>query len=234
MRKYLTFNGVDCRTYGVYISGGHTFDGPEREYENISVPGRDGDLLADTTRLQNIELTYPAFCYRPDQLRAFRSWILSVVGYARLEDTYNPDEYRLAVYKGGLTLDMLENLTAGNFDLTFECKPQRYLKSGESFQTITSGGTISNPTNHPARPVIRARGAGTIRIGADTITIASHDQTYVDIDCEMMDCFCNSVNLNRYVSFSGNDFPTLPPGSNTVIISSGLTSVQIKPRWWRV
>jgi phage-related protein len=45
MRNYFVFDYNDSRDFGVYISGQGTFNAPGREYENIAVPGRDGDLL---------------------------------------------------------------------------------------------------------------------------------------------------------------------------------------------
>lgn len=233
MRNYLVFGGVDSRDYGIYISGNHTFNSPQREYENISVPGRDGDLLGTSTRLANIELTYPAFFYKPDLLAAFRSKLLSMVGYADLEDTYNPDEFRKAVYKGGLEAEMMANLSGGSFDLVFECKPQRYLKDGQILSPVSSGMVINNPTDFRSQPLIRTVGSGTLVIGSQTITVASNSYSYINIDCEMMDCYSGANNCNSLVSFSGNDFPVLEPGPNNVTIT-GLTSMMIKTNTWRV
>lgn len=233
MRNYLIFNGIDSRDFGVYISGNHTFDAPTREYENISVPGRDGDLLGVTSRLANIELIYPAFSYTPEHLRDFRSKLLSVIGYAQLYDSYHSDEFRKAVYKGGLTVEMMANLKAGSFDLIFECKPQRYLTAGQILTPVVTGQNITNPTDFDAQPLIRVTGSGTLVIGSQTITVASNSHAYIDIDCEMMDCFYGATNCNSLVSFSGNDFPVLKPGNNGLTIS-GLTNVKIKPNTWRV
>lgn len=236
MRNYFEFNGEDSRDYGVYISGGGTYDSPERRYQNISVPGRDGDLLSTETRLENVDLEYPAFIYdsMSANLADLRSKFLSIIGYARLEDTYHDDEYRLAVYKGGLSADVLANHTAASFPIRFECKPQRYLKSGEIAVAITSGDTITNPTPFASRPLIRVEGDGTLEIGDVTVTIAPHSFAYIDIDSEMMDCYSGANNCNSYVSFSGNDFPLLPSGATGIIYDVSITGVTITPKWWRV
>ena len=63
MRNYLTFGSINSSTYGVYISGSGVFNVPERQYDFISVPGRNGDLIGNEKRMANIELTYPAFMY---------------------------------------------------------------------------------------------------------------------------------------------------------------------------
>ena len=235
MPNYFTFAGSTSESFGVYISGGGTYNAPVRQYENISVPGRDGDLLGISTRLENVQLTYRCGIVENfnTQVAALRSFLLSNIGYKRLEDTYHTDEYRMAVYKGGLEPEVIKNLEAGEFDLRFECKPQRYLTSGETETTITSGDDLDNPTDFEARPLIRIVGSGTLTIGSQVITIAANTKAYIDIDSEVMDCYSGSDNCNSLVSFSTNDFPVIPAGT-TAVTYSGLTSVKITPRWWRV
>ena len=58
----------------------------------------------------------------------------------------------------------------------------------------------------------------------------------VYIDCDMMDAYMYDgaipVNANGYVTFSTNDFPTLPAGETG--ISYTTAGLEIVPRWWRV
>lgn len=235
MRNYFTFNGKDSRDYGVWISGNGTYNAPVRQYENIAIPGRDGDLLGISTRLANADLTYKCGIVSSFQanLADLRSMLLSTIGYVQLTDSYHPDEYRLAVYKGGLEPDMVKNLVAGEFDLTFECKPQRYLLAGTLPVPIAASDSINNPTDFSSRPLIRVVGSGTLTVGDVVVTVAANSKSHIDIDAEMMDCYSDADNCNALVSFSGNDFPLLPPGT-TGLAFSGLTSVTITPRWWRV
>lgn len=234
MRNYFTFAGRQSVDFGVYISGSGVFDAPERAYEPITIPGRNGAILGKERRLENIELTYPAFIYANfrKQAAALKSFLLSRDGYQRLEDTYYPEEFRLAYYTGGLEADMLENLRAGNFDVTFNCKPQRYLKTGTMTTQYTAAGTIFNPTEFAAAPLIRAYGSGTVTIGDTTITISTTD-AYTDIDCELMEAYFGTESRNSAIQLSTNDFPLLESGM-TSIGMSGVTRVGITPRWWRV
>lgn len=235
MRNYFIFGDVDSRDYGVYISGTGTFDAPTRAYEAIEVPGRDGAYLGLEHRLENVELTYPAFMYADfrENMMALRSVLLSQIGYQILMDSYHPDEYRLAVYKGGLSADVLAGNHAGEFDIVFDCMPQRWLRSGLEVITVTGSQSIYNPTKFDSMPLIRAYGSGQIGVGDVTVTIASHSNPYIDIDCDMMDCYYNTVNCNALVSFSGNDFPTLRPGTNNFTLN-GVTKIEVTPHWWRV
>ena len=235
MRNYLIFNGLRSSDYGVYISGQGTFNSPTRAYETISVPGRDGDILGPETRLENIEVTYPAFIYTnfKENLAGFRSDMLASKGYCRLEDTYHPEEFRKAFFRGDLEVEATSRNDAGEFIITFNCKPQRYLKSGEEVKSISSGGKIINPTPFDARPLIKVTGYGQLTINSDVITIAN-TYSYVYIDSELMDCWYQTTNANAAVSFQRDDFPVLKAGENTFTYANTITALEVTPRFWRV
>lgn len=235
MRNYFIFAGEDCRNYGVYISGQGTFSAPARVYEFQPVPGRNGDLIGNDKRLENLELTYPAFVYANfrEAMQAFRSFLLSQTGYRKLIDTYHPDEFRMACFAGPLEPEVMKDNKAGSFDITFICKPQRFLLSGENTELFTADGAIYNPTRFDAQPLIRVYGNGTVRIGENAITVVDSQQPYIDVDCAMMDAYNGATNCNAYVAVQGNDFPVLPPGE-TGIELDGIARVEIKPRWWQL
>lgn len=236
MRNYFCFGDYDSRDFGVYISGRETFGSPARDYDDKVVPGRHGSLLGMDSRLENIKITYPAFMYTnyEEGMAALKSALLSTVGYARLTDTYHPDIYRMAVYRGPLTPKTSDWNQSGEFDIEFECKPQQYLIEGEKPVEFTAAGSILNPTAFDSQPLIRIYGYGTVGIGSETITIAQHNNAYIDVDCEMMENYCGTTNCNSLVSFSGNDFPVIPPGPCGVTKTSNISKIEITPRWWRV
>lgn len=152
MRNYFTFGEYDSRDFGVYISGEGTYNAPARVYNAISVPGRNGDLLIDEGRYENISVKYPAFIagdnFR-ENLAAFRSAMLSVKGYARLVDTYHPDEYRRAYFGDEITVKARNRNDAGKFDIIFTCDPRRFLISGETPVTYPPGITSKNLLPYP-------------------------------------------------------------------------------------
>lgn len=183
--KALTFNGESSRNYGVYITGSGVFNAPARDVEMITIAGRNGSFPLDHGRFENIEVTYPAGVFADneedfaDAISEFRNMLCSAKGYCRLEDGYNPDEYRLAIYKSGLEVEPAM-LKAGEFEITFECKPQRFLKSGETDVTMTSGGTITNPTRFDSSPLLMVKGNGLIAFNGYEIDVA--DVTYGDVE----------------------------------------------------
>lgn len=178
--KSLTYGGKTSREFGVYITGEGVYNAPERDVEMIDIPGRNGAYALDHGRFNNIEIEYPCSIaadnetdYR-EALSEFRNWLCSRKGYVRLTDDYNPDEYRLAVYKSGLEVATVQQ-TAGEFTITFEAKPQRFLTSGETAVTVQSGDTVNNPTLFDSSPLLEVWGSGTLNIGTAEIKVTNTD-----------------------------------------------------------
>lgn len=235
MRNYLIFNGEDSRDFGVYISGQGTFGAPARAYNVIPIAGRNGDLVTHEKRLENISVTYRAFIYTnfDANLRAFRNFLLSCIGYKELSDSYHSDEFRMALYDDSFDPEVTSKNDAGEFNITFNCKPQRYLNSGKTVTVLTADGSITNPTLYDAQPLLRVYGDGTLGINTQSIIIDGSD-VYTDIDCEMMDAFKGTANKNHTITLSDYNFPVLRAGVNNFALGTGITKVEITPRWWRV
>ncbi len=185
--KELTFGGDQSGDYGLYISGAGAFNAPQRDVEMVTIPGRNGAFALDHGRFENIEVTYPAGVFGVDdndfasKVADIRAWLCSKKGYVQLTDEYNPSEYRLAVYKSGLDVSLAE-LKAGEFDLVFECMPQRFLTNGSTAETIASSGdTISNPTLFNSRPMLEVNGYGKIGINGEEVEVISQALGWTDL-----------------------------------------------------
>lgn len=178
--NHLIFDDISSQTYGFYIDGQATFDAPARRGETVTVPGRNGTLFLDEDTFDNITVEYEAFLDAPTEeefqqrIRDFRSALLSKRGYLRLTDTYHPEEFRLAMYKSGLEIDPIMYNRAGKFKLQFDCKPQRYLKTGEEPLTDPGNGIwwyIHNPTPFATRPLIEIYGYGQLWLNGYCLTV---------------------------------------------------------------
>lgn len=234
MINFIVFNGKKLKDYGVFISGEAVFDAPKRDTTSVTVPGRNGELTLDNGRYENITIKYPAFIVRSfkERISELRNFVLSQSGYQRLEDTYHPDEFRLAKWESDFSVKPDEALLAGEFDLKFNCYPQRFLKSGENAIEITSATTIINEQMTTALPLIRAYGTGTFTINGVTAQITSAS-SYTDIDCDLQECFKDTLATNCNGNVVLTTFPELKPGENTISMS-GITKLEITPRWWRL
>lgn len=178
--KNFTFDGETSASFGVHLTGEGVYNAPVRAVEMVNVPARNGAFALDQGYFENIEVTYTASIAADNEadfsaaVSDLRNFLCSKNGYCRLEDDYNPNEYRMAVYKSGLEVAQFRNIT-GEFDIVFDCKPQRFLKSGETAISVTSGDTITNPTRFNAHPLLEVKGHGVINIGNGKIEIVNEE-----------------------------------------------------------
>lgn len=230
-----TWNGVNCATYDIICSNGGTYGAPERDVQAIDIPGRNGPLIVDNGRFKNISVDFQCYVRKNfgDNAEAIRAWLRSAYGYRRLEDDAHPNEYRMARPVGEVEFEPMYTDKEAEMDITFDCLPQRFLKSGENTVTkSTSGGYITNPTQFEALPliVVHGSGSGTIIVG-DTVVSISEIGTSVTLDCEIMRAY--NGNTARDGTISGQ-YPKLAPGRNYISFTGGVTSVDITPRWWTI
>ncbi len=268
--NYLIYDGVDSRDFGVFISGAGAFDAPARRGEIISIPGRNGSLFIDEGVFENITVEYPAFIgtgyevlFR-QKLGNFRSALTSRGNYKRLIDTYHPDEFRLGIYREGLEADPKVITRAGNFTLKFDCKPQRFLFSGEISHIYSENGTITNPTLFASSPMIIVTGNGSVAIGDYRFMVSdNHSTIYIDTDImeaylpagelypwtdengqqldeeigiglDLMDGSVYPTNMLGHIEFFDSVMPKIEPGEIPIRMSNTIRKLEIIPRWWRL
>lgn len=230
MKDYLIFDGIDSRDFHVYLADADQFVGAEKVVERKKVPGRNGDLAYFDGSYENVDVEYSLYSTDRTQtdVDAFREALMSREGYMRLEDTLHPGEYRIGMMTDNFSIETSDR-KGSSFKITFSCKPQRFLRSGEQKKTFTAAGIIQNPTRFRAKPLIRAYGAGSISANGNTMTVTSAND-YTDLDSDIMDAFKGSENRNAYVK---GDFIELMPGKNSFSFT-GFTKIEITPRWWKI
>lgn len=229
----ITWAGVPLSTVtNVLIENAPETNRPARKVDRYEVPGRNGDIVVAQDAWENVPRTYDLVAYGGDynqMTSALMEWLYAPSGYQRLEDSFDALVYRLAYVSEATDIENLVNEN-GRCTVSFECDPRRFLKTGESAVTLSETGKITNPTRFTAKPIITVSGSGngTIECGGNTITIAGiYDG--MTIDCEQMDAYAGTTNLNNLVSGS---FPVIPGGEQTITITGGITSISVVPNWW--
>jgi phage-related protein len=240
VKRIIFFDGISSEDMGVDLNVIGLFQRPERDVETVDVPGRNGSLIIDNARYKNVSITYGCKIWRKttEEFRnaydAFADFLLlHQSSYYRLEDSGDPDHYRLARYSGGIEPDVTESWDGARFaefDIEFDCKPQGYRVDGDQMRQFTSGSTLYNPTRHTASPLIRVYGTGAVTIGDVIVNIASGASSYVDLDCDLHMAYEGPENRAQIVTL--NDWPALSPGINAVSYDSTIMQVEIMPRWW--
>ena len=200
------------------------------------VPGRSGSLIMDGKKYENVDVSYLLFfcgANAESNCSDAKQYLLSQIGYQVLEDTEHPLEFRKGYVSAAINPTITRDRKMFRFRVNFNCKPQRYLASGQSVTTLTADGSITNPTLFDSQPLMRVYGVGALGVGSQTVTITQADE-YTDIDSEMMDAFKGTANKNPYVQLTDHNFPVFKPGVNNISLGTGITKVEITPRWWIV
>lgn len=240
--SYFTYNGRSSADFGLHIEKKDVFSAPEYDTEFISIPGRSGDIINSNRRFSNIKVTYTVFLARKNTaalapvLRNIKGWLYAEPDrYHELTDSYDAEYFRYAVISGSLDIDEQLN-KIGCFTVTFNCKPFKYSFEGQ--QTIAADGaslSITNPYAFESKPYIKLYGSGAVTLsvqpegrGITVWTISDIDE-YIEIDSELMNCYKDTVLKNDTVT--GEGFPVLKPGENSIACAGNVRRVEVIPRW---
>ena len=243
------YNGesTEDQRYDLKVWSPPDYEIPERDIEEYHVPGRSGSLIVDYGSYKNVDRSYTISCGDGSTsfitlARRISIWCHTVPSYTYsiLQDTYEPAYYRLALPP---KVESITNLLdqAAMATVTFSCKPQRFLISGDTVQTFTtfnSSTKITNDTQFSSKPIIKVYGgdgsSGTVTFKSKyTVSISSlkGNNTAVVIDSELMDCYYGTTNANNLVTMS-NGFPLLEPGDNKIEKTGAVSKVEVIPKWW--
>lgn len=233
----IVYGGEASSDYGIVVSEAPSFDKPQRQTTVYNVPGRNGSVLFQDNAFNDVTRSYKAFILDYDRedlveaVTAFTGMLYSKRGYQRLEDSFEPDVYRLAYFTGGQNIanDMMQ---AGETTISFTCRPERFLKDGEKEIEIQNGDVLHNYTRFDAKPLIYIEGSDSVEISIQGESITAEIDDYIYIDCERMNAYRTAAeNMNNAIS---GVFPSIKPGTNGISITGTVTKVTIIPRYYTI
>lgn len=247
----LKYGDISTKDMDLVIQFPPTYDFPERDSETFHVPGRSGDLVISNDSFKNTTRSYSlASVFRPGtdfvaNSERIIAWLTANPGYHRLEDSYDPEVYRIAMFKSkGSLQNYYDRATILN--ITFDCKPQRYLKTGEKVIAYSGAEVaslegisfnIENPTLYKSLPeitlknldnsnenvvmfnIINYKGEMTSSILLEPLP-SNVSSISFDSEHQLVYTIQNGVskNLNKYVNFNGKPFPGFERSQNTIEI----------------
>ena len=240
--------GEASSDFGMVVAQAPSFDKPSRKMTTYTVPGRNGAVLFQQDAYNDVTRSYQVWIAEaitedsggsivsgtlPERVAAITEWLFSKNGYTRLEDSFEPDYFRLAYYKGGDNFTD-ELLQVGQATLKFTCRPERFYKSAETPIVVTNGDSMYNPTKFKSKPLIHIETASeqTVTVSINGHTITAEVDDYINIDCERMNAY-RQAGENKNTDISG-EFPTIDPGANGIVITGTVSKVTITPRYFTV
>lgn len=259
MRYYFTFAGVDSRSLGIYFKSPPELGGAVPRLNHISVPGRNGDLTQWDGSFENRTMTLQCYVVAERMataMTAINKLFFGSMGYQRLELDTDPDHYLTAQVVQGPAQKPID-VSAGEFTITFDCRPQRWLKTGEididvrgQNNLYPSLGTYPGANTYPmgniarlqndgfdSAPIIKLYGYGldsSFKINNETFNIRELPQDGLVIDCESGNIYSpdGQSNLSHLVTLPTGQYPKLGPGENLMQWDGKFSRIVIMPRWY--
>lgn len=235
-RGLIVYGGETSSDYGIVVGEVPSFDKPKRRSNVFSVQGRNGSIIFQDGSFDDVTRSYKVWIAEEhndlvDKANAVSAWLYSKTGYQRLEDSFEPDVFRLAYYNGGNDISN-ELMLYGETTIQFTCRPERFLKSGEDVITVTNGDKLNNPTRFEAKPLIHIEGSGTVTISISGKSMTASIVDYINIDCDRLDAY-RLPSENKNANITGT-FPTLISGTNTIGLTGSVTKCTITPRYFTI
>lgn len=228
-------DGIDARYAGIQLQAPIEFSKAVPVVEAQTIPGRNGDLIWEAGSYENRSGSASCFCLQKDVEKAISSagrFLMGKKGYRRLETSYDPYHYWMARVENSPKIEMRLRVLAP-FEIEFDCKPQRFVKSGENTIVFTANGVLYNQYGQTALPLIAlyGQGKGTLTIGNCVVDVKGLDEMLF-LDSDTQNAYNNNGNQN--MSINAPTFPTLPDGETRIAFSGGIKRVEIVPRWWEL
>lgn len=229
-------DGVDARSVGIHLQSPITFSEAVPIVEIEPIQGRNGDLVYYTGSYENRSGSASCFCLQKDVEKAISSagrFLMGKKGYRRLETSDDPDHFWLARVENSPQIEQRLR-TLAPFEIGFDCKPQRFVKSGQYPILITQKGySLLNKYGEKALPFMTIRGNGSGVLNIPPYSVHFKDlEGLLYLDSETQNAYNEDGDQNDKIE--APDFPVLENGESIISWEGGIESVEIIPRWWEL
>ena len=163
MLSSFTYNGHSSEEFGIRIEKKPVLNRSARKFQSASVPGRNGNIYQLEDAWSEVIQPYEIFAGEKEEgaavpsFTAIMEWLNSAAGYTKLQDTYDPDHYRMAVFVDSTNIASTWH-DFGRATINFRCRPEHYI--AQDPLEVENGDIITNETNHVAHPLITLTGEG--------------------------------------------------------------------------
>ena len=231
MQSFFIWNGTDCRSKGIYLSGSAPIVRPEERVEHVTIPGRSGDLTEiEGEHIYNSYIqTVTIHVKSAFRVKEVYQWLRGS-GYVTFSGETNRRQKARVI--GAITLEKASrNLDIWVGEVQFYCQPLKE-KIIDPAVELTGGGTVKNTGDVEARPHWRIKAsASTVTLtvnGADFVLTGVTSGNWYRIDSESL-TVTNNAGTTSVTKKSSGEFPVLAVGDNT-IGGSGWSNIEITRR----
>ena len=197
---------------------------PERDVESLQVEGSNRILHIDNGAYKAIKVKMKCSLWDVSKIDTLKQ-LFKAEGEIEFSDEpgriykcRNTNQVEFARFKG---------LTGvREFTLNFEIEPVAF--GTEQTLSFTESDSFEIDGTEDSNPVITVVGTGILSLNGVQVEFL---ESGITLDCEYMEAYASSISKNDKVVL--DEFPTLSPGENDLIIPNTITSVSIsyRERW---
>jgi phage-related protein len=226
MRYFVINETVNSLTLGLRTTEPPQLPITERIVQRVEVDGREGALTI-LKGWRYCEISFKVALIGADVRGKYRAAAAQLYAARTVYFSTDPSLYYKikAVELGPLDVKFAQ---FGEFSIKFSCAPFKYLR-GVATVTMTASGTIANPGTVYSLPKITVYGSGkrTLTINGKAVAL-NLLSAHLVLDSDLKECYFGDTAQNQLMT---GDFPVFEVGNNVINLGTGITKVEIEPRW---
>jgi phage-related protein len=229
MNEWISFRGVRSDSIShVRVAEMPVASRGAMRFTQYSVKGRDGTLQVNEG-YEPYDVKCKLILYQCTAVEKYNI-NLWASGSGRLIASDDPSRAWIATVNEAVTWKRYKTGNKYNdvAEITWTCQPIMR-EAVESEETFTASGAIANIGTVDSYPMITVHGSGDC-----VFSVAGQEIILTDVDAGTpvyIDCENGYVYTENGAAEMTGEFPVLGMGENAVILTSGVTRIDIKPRW---
>jgi len=227
MNAFILNNTINSRTnLGLRITRPPIIPPTRRVVNSFNVDGREGSLTI-LRGWQDISFDFRVALFGNDHVTRWRD-ILPIIMSAETIHFSNDSGVFYQIKTIHTEPEVQRLVGMSEYTMHFTCAPFRYMRN-VAIITRTTSGTLANPGTVHSLPHITVFGTGnrTLTINGRAIVL-NLLQGRLTLDSALKICHFGNVAQNNQMT---GDFPVFNIGNNTITLGTGITRLEIEPRW---
>ncbi len=225
MIPYFIFNDVNSKDRGVIVNNLPPISKPERSFEEINVPGRNGNLYIDNKCYNSFQYEITCTLMPGCNIRTIVQWLN---GLGKLTICTELDKFYNVVIKNQIDFEQVYRV-CNEFTIIFDVNPIAYSVREKELTLTNNTQFIIKESTYEIKPYLKISGSGNITLTINNKSVVLKSiQEYIELDCELEEAFKENENCNSKVEC--DEFPILIPGQNSISWIGTVSSIQIRYR----
>lgn len=238
-RGSFIIDGVSSEDLKTFIQSRPIIEAPLRKAEQRSIYGVDGTVPFDEGAYENTNMDLVMVVDGTDVI-SDRQRLYNLLDsrgvYKEFIPYFDPEKiYRVMLVDKVQFENQYHYGQKQALSVKYTVKPYKHLIDNDPITISGATGSVTNPTNYVAQPMIKVTGSGpaTIKVNGVDFKIKNIPNT-LTLDSERYsayqeDAYGIIVPMNHEIS--SREYPIFKPGVNTISITGSVTQLYIEPKW---